>query len=294
MYLTVNKADATAAAAAVNLYPISQSFTGKYALKFDMWLNWASLGSSTEHALFGVNHTGNVANRIGQPTSDGLFFTVAGDGGTSATSTTLRDFGVFCGGGSGAIPMLRLTSNTAFGPTPPLGPQFDNTNPGFTSLFPAKPINGGTPAGSPGLGWVSGEVRQENDLITCLLNGVAIAQYTNTFDYTNGNIMVGYNDNFGSIGDASNFVLFDNIRVESVATLPVKLHSSRIVGSSFSLSFTTQPYERYTVQRATDLLSQNWVSYTNFAGDGTTIQLLVPLLPSTNSVVSEYFRVSCP
>lgn len=205
--LAVNK-DATAAAAAVNLYPVGQSFAGSFALKFDMWINWASGSGTTEHALFGINHSGDIANRIGLATSDGLFYAVDGDGGVSSTATVLRDYAVFQGGGVGAIPILKING---FGPAPLLGLQFDNTNPGFTGLFPAA-----APAGSAGLGWVRAEVRQETNLITWLLNDVIVAQYTNTTSFTNGNIMIGYNDYFSSIGAAVNFVIFDNIRVETI------------------------------------------------------------------------------
>ena len=216
LYLTVNK-DPSGGVAAVNLYPISQVFTGNFSLRFDMWINWSNAATATEHALFGINHSGNFANRVGQVTSDGLFFAMNGDGGSSATSGSLRDYSVFQGSGPGVIPNL-ISNSSSFGPAPLLGSQFDNTNPGFSALFPAKTIAGypTTPAGSAGLGWVSGEVRQETNRITWLLNDVIVAQYTNTTSYTNGNIMIGYNDNFASIGSPNNFVIFDNLRVETV------------------------------------------------------------------------------
>ena len=51
LFLTVNK-DTTAGAAAVNLYPTNQFFNGDFSLKFDMWINWANINTSTEHTLF--------------------------------------------------------------------------------------------------------------------------------------------------------------------------------------------------------------------------------------------------
>jgi len=291
LYLTVNK-DATPTNAAINLYPVSQSFTGNFALKFDIWINWVNVSGSTEHALVGINHSGNITNRIGQTTSDGLFFAVDGDGG--AGTTTTRDFS--CYRGSNGVPFLMTTNNTTFGPTSPLGPQFDNANPGFTSLFPAKTISGfgTTPTGSAGLGWVSGEVRQENNLVTWLLNGAAIVQYTNTFAFTNGDIMLGYDDAFDSLGNSNNFVIFDNVRVETISAASIKLLSPRITGNNFAFNFPTDPYASYTVQRATDLAAKNWANYTNITGNGNTNDVLVPLLPQTNSVIQQYFRVSRP
>jgi GH25 family lysozyme M1 (1,4-beta-N-acetylmuramidase) len=214
LYLTVNK-DATAEVAAVNLYSLSQNFVGNFALKFDMWISWAGSSGTTEHAMFGLNHSGNVTNRIGLPTSDGLFFAVDGDGGVNSTSLTQRDFAVYQGAGTGSIPILKTTG---FGPAPLLGQQFDNANSGFVALFPAKTFSFTTPNGSAGLGWVSGEVRQETNLITWVLNDVIVAQYTNGTGYTNGTILIGYSDNSLSIGGLSNYVIFDNIRVETVSS----------------------------------------------------------------------------
>ena len=294
LFLTANKFDATPAVAAVNLYPVGQTFSNNFSLKFDMWINWSNINSSTEHALFGINHSGNITNRVGQSPSDGWFFAVDGEGGNgvSATSSTIRDYSVFRGGG-GAIPSL-TTSSASFGPTPPLGALFDNADAGFVSLFPAKTVPGigSTPAGAAGLRWVSGEVRQEFNLITWLLNGVAVAQFTNASAYTNGTILLGYNDTFSSTGDANNFVIFDNVRVENIVLAPVKILSPQISGPNFSFSFATDAYESYTVQWTTNLLNGSWTSYTNFAGSGSTNQLVVPL--PVNQPGAQYFRVSRP
>ena len=292
LLLSVNK-DATGAAAAVNLYPANLSAAGNFALKFDVWLNWTNPGSATEHALFGINHSGNITNRVGQLTSDGLFFAVDGDGNVAGTTTIIRDFAVFRGAGAGAIPFMMTTNNTTFGPTPPLGKNFDNNDPGLVSLFPAKAVPGyTTPAGTPGLGWVSGEVRQENNLITCLLNGVAIAQYTNSFGYTNGSVLIGYNDAFDSLGSTNNFVIFDNVRVESIVLSPVKILSPQLVGNSFNFSFASEAYESYTVQWTTNLLAANWTTYTNFMGNGGTNLVVVPW--PVNLSAAQFFRVSRP
>ncbi|MEK7780153.1 MAG: immunoglobulin domain-containing protein [Verrucomicrobiota bacterium] len=292
LYLTVNK-DTTPAAAAVNLYPVGQSFSNNFALKFDLWINWRDIDTSTEHALFGINHSGDVTNRVGQSPSDGLFFAVEGEDDSLPTSTTLRDYSVFRGNGSGA-PILMTTNNTTFGPAPLLAPQFENYNAGFVALFPPKTIPGfgTTPAGTAGLGWVRGEVRQVNDRITWLLNDTIIAQYTNLYAYTNGNILIGYNDNFNSTGDSNNFVVFDNIRVETVVVAPVRLLTPELVGSDFRFSFATEPYESYTVQSATNLTTPIWNNYTNLMGDGLTNPVSVPLLPGGSS--QQYFRVRRP
>lgn len=293
LYLAVNK-DATGVAAAVNLYPLGQAIAGNFALKFDLWLNWANGAVSTEHALFGINHSGNFTNRPGLATSDGLYFAISADGGVSATSTTSRDYAVFQGQGNGLIPALLTTNTMTFGPTPLLGTRFDGSDSGFTTLFPARAIGGwgNTPAGSAGLQWLRVEVRQVNHLITCLLNDIAIAQYTNTTAYTSGTVMIGYADLFNSIGDANSFAVIDNLRVETLVIAPVELLSPVVTGNQLSFSFTTEPYESYTVQRASILNPPNWMNYTNLVGDGALQVIQVPLTPGSST--EQYFRVSQP
>ena len=290
LYLTVNK-DANGQAAAVNLYPTNQLFSGNFALKFDLWINWSNVTISTEHTLFGINHSGTITNRIGQSPSDGLYFAVAGDDDSLPTSLTLRDYSVFRGNGA-STPILMITNNTGFGPAPLLSPQFENYESGFPELFPAQnfPGFGNTPPGVAGMRWLRGEVRQLNQRITWLLNDAIIAQYTNNYAYTNGNIMLGYNDNFASVGGPFNFAIFDNIRVERLTVAPVTMLTPRIEGGNFVFSFVTEPYESYTVQRATNFVSAVWLDQTNFLGNGNIMSVQMPLLPGTQN----YFRVRRP
>ena len=288
LYLTANKADANAAAAAVNLYPVGQTWSNNFALKFDLWMNWGT-AATTEHALFGFNCSGNVTNRVAQNTSDGIWFAMDGDGGGPGGG--VRDFSVYHGGGAGNPPVL-MTSG--FGPTAPLGANFDNTDAGFVSLFPFSIFsnNFASPSGAAAMRWVSVEVRQENNLITWLLNNIAVAQYTNTFGYTNGAILLGYNDTFTSIGDSNNFAIMDNISVGPINYAPVQISSPRITGNNFTFNFATDAYESYTVQWTTNLASGNWTTYTNFYASGSTSSQTIPLPP--NNFPAQFFRVSRP
>jgi len=290
LYLTANKSDATAAAAAVNLYPIGQDYGNNFVLKFDLWLNWGQM-ATTEHVLFGLNCSGDWTNRVAQPTSDGVFFAMDGDGGCSATSTSVRDYSVFNGGGSGVAPIL-MTSG--FGPTPPLGANFDNADAGFAALFPSLTFTniGATPAGSSAMRWLNVEVRQENNLITWLLDNVAVAQFTNTSGYNAGKILIGYNDTFNSIGDSNNFAIIDNLSVESADNTPAQIIAPAIAGNNFSFRFGTENYESYTVQGTTNLLNSNWTTWTNFVGNGATNTVTIPLAP--NNFTAQFFRVTRP
>src|SRR5207253_1228563 len=107
------------------------------SLQFDLWLNYGRT-ATTEHVLFGVNHSGQFTNQVTLEGSDGLMFAVDGDGGESAGGTTARDFSLFQGGGPPLAPTLLTTGNTVFGPAPLLGANFDNADTGFKTLFPAE------------------------------------------------------------------------------------------------------------------------------------------------------------
>ncbi len=292
LFLQVNK-DGNGQVAAVNLYPTGVAFAGNYAVKFDLWLNWTSLGSSSEHALIGINHSGQATNRIGLATSDGIFVAINADGNVSATATELRDYGVYHGAGPGNIPVLMTTGNATFGPTPPLGSQFDSSNPGFVNLFPPRTIVGWgtTTAGSPGLGWVRGEIRQINNLITFLLNDTAVAQFTNTYGFEAGTILIGHSDNFVSIGSFNCFAVFDNIRVERIVLTSVEILPSVVQANEFRFQLATEKYETYTVQWTTNLLAPTWQTLTNLLGDG---QLQTVSAPWDFGVGQKYFRVTRP
>jgi hypothetical protein len=273
LLLTVNKADAVQSQAAVNLYPLGLFASGDYSFKFDLWINWTNVATSTEHALFGINHSANITNRIQQTMSDGLFFAVNGDGGSSATSTTARDFSCFRG--SNGIPFLMLTNTATFGPAPLLGNRFCHLDPGFAALFPSKPINTNTLAGSPGLGWVTVEVRQINNLITFLLNDTLVAQYTNAFAYTNGTVMVGYNDAFASIGDTNNFAIFDNLRVESLAPVAAARIESLIAQEDLTvrLEILAPVGFSYALEACSNLTSLTWTEITLFQGSNAPVTI---------------------
>ena len=129
LYLTVNKDPvghpfgaasgvAPGTNCAVNLYPVGQSFSGNFTVRADVWINWTNLNFSTEHALFGINHSGSLTNQISKAGSDGLFLAMDGDGGVLATSTTARDFSLFQGRSTLSTLLLR-TNTFTFRPAAP-------------------------------------------------------------------------------------------------------------------------------------------------------------------------------
>ena len=135
--------------------------------------------------------------------SDGLWFAVDGEGG--ATS----DYRAYLGNGPAPPAQLSFASG---GVAASGAASDDGGDSFFHALFPSP---GYETSGAPGKHWVQAEISQIGNLITWQLNGVVVAQRTNTSSYTNGTVMIGYMDPFPSIANpgADNFVIFDNVRV---------------------------------------------------------------------------------
>ena len=123
------------------------------------------------------------------------------------------------------------------------------------------------------------------------MNGSAIAQYTNTYGYTDGTILLGYNDHYSSIGDSNNFVVIDNVRVESITLSPATLSSPSVSGNTFRFTFDADAYETYRVQQTTLLPGGAWATITNLVGTGGPRTVTLPL---TNNATQLYFRVVRP
>lgn len=134
-------------------------------------------------------------------------------------------------------------------------------------------------------------------MITWLLNHTVVAQYTNTSAFTNGNLLIGYNDNFPSTGGADNFVIFDNLRVEApgaVAT-PIQLAGMTVaLNGAFQFSFTNTPGALFMVLATTNMALplNNWTTL----GAVTEIspgQFQFSDLQATNNP-QRFFRVRSP
>jgi hypothetical protein len=268
--MTVNKANS--AQAGVNVYPQGQKFNGNYALRFNMYLslydfainnpNIASAGR--EYALFGVNHIGNNCNwrtdaalAVGAgmfPTnSDGQWFAIdAGSGGI-----TPADFDAMTPGplpnnaNSGGVGGLNdKASNTAVSQNGVFKhPPFDCMNTtDFTRTIGAP--GGGEPANK----WVdvSVEITRQTNINVFINNSLVIPTFALTnglglaASYTNGTIMLGYDDPNANISDSSAFVYFSNVRVVELSPYIVvqpgltnSLASNLIVTQGASLILTS-------------------------------------------------------
>ena len=220
--LTVNDNDPVGALAAVSLFPKWQSYEATHALKFDMWINYpggaggSGASGTTENAFFGLNHSGEhvVWDNSSASPSDGVWFTVTGEGGAST------DYRAHVGGTNASSILLAFADSGL----PASGATSANaSSEPFLSFFPSPAYE--TP-GAPGKHWVEVEVSQNAaNVLSWRMNGDLIAQRTNNTAFTNGNIMLGFADLFTSLANpaADSFMIYDNVRVEvdSSALTPV-------------------------------------------------------------------------
>jgi hypothetical protein len=252
LYMAVNKTDAVLAAAALNLYPNGQSFSGNYALRFDMFLIENSSTSTTEYSLFGINHSGTKTNWFRGSTAsfngvdpvgwnfDGVFYSVEAD------ASGLGDYVGY------SSPTTANHNPTAI--TPGVGAS------ALTGVFKAPPwAAGGTGIGGSAANvygtatpiWADVELKQVNGVIYWSINHALIFAYTNTTGYTSGNIMLGYTDAYDSIGGSGGGVIYANVRVISLARpLVTKLVPN---GSNAEITFTANAGDvpaQFTLQSA--------------------------------------------
>jgi hypothetical protein len=229
VYLQVNKNDGTPTAAALNLYPKNQSFAGDYLVRFDMYLIVGNGGLTTEYALFGINHSGAKTNWFRNSTGgvpsgsfDGLFYGVESD------AAALGDYAIY-------------SSPTTAGnnPTALTGGRNAST---LTQVFKTPPFFAGgapsNPESNAEASWADVEISQISGVVTLKINQIIIFSYTNATPYTSGNIMLGYTDAYDSIGPAASGVVYDNVRVISLAAPTVLITQIKIVGSNVEIDFT--------------------------------------------------------
>ncbi|HVT89215.1 MAG TPA: hypothetical protein VHD56_10215 [Tepidisphaeraceae bacterium] len=178
-----------AGAEAVNIYPNGQSFSGDYALRFDMWARVSgAAGTTTEDALAGINASGSKTNWLSfSGSSDGIFYGVTGDGGNNGW-----DYTRYLGTGASDPTRIALFDNTAALPQA----TFPNTD------------------GTPRNQWTTVQIEQINGKITMKLNGITFDSFTNLLTYTSGNIFLGHQDVVGTATpNSQTFSIFDNLNV---------------------------------------------------------------------------------
>ena len=70
----------------------------------------------------------------------------------------------------------------------------------------------------------------------------------------------------------------------------IEIQTTNATPGNFSLRFPTAANQGYTIQQKTDLAATNWLSCTNFVGDGSIYRFIAPT--TTNKAL--FFRVHAP
>jgi uncharacterized repeat protein (TIGR03803 family) len=232
---------------------------------------------STNGQTFSVLHDfdGSEGSNVlaGLTLSGSTLYGTAGTGGTNNFGTVfsvdtngnfqvLYTFaGPLQGDGAGPYGGLVLSGSTLYGTTGTGGTNYSgtifeiNTNgSGYTILYNLSP-NEGTAAEA-----------------TLALSGSALY----------GTAASGGTNNEGTVF---------GLPVSTFGPSPVQIVSPQVSGGSFSLSLqTTVNGQSYTLYYNDDLTTTNWLPYTNFSGNGGTVQLTVPV---TNSA-QRFFRIGEP
>jgi hypothetical protein len=225
--VAVNKTEGTpTGAAAVNLYPINETFSGDYALRFDLYLQYGT-AATTEHTLVGINHSGLITNRISRSdtttnssrAADGIWVAIENDGSAN------REWAAYTSTNAGSITHL-ITNRTAAA---------------MSSLITSPPY---TAAGSPGnlvssatKSWADVELSQVGNVVTLRVNQAVVYRITNTFGFNSGTIMLGHNDQFDSIGSTDTFAIFDNVRVVQLGSTTTDITGITVSGNNVLLDF---------------------------------------------------------
>jgi hypothetical protein len=283
LFLTANK-DTAGTAAAINLYPTGRSFSGNYALRFDMFVSVVVPNSvSTEYILMGVNHSGAKTNWFrsspgGVPAGwnfDGVFYGLEADG------AGLGDYANY------SAPTTAGNAPTTLTP----GPLATS----LAGVFKSPPNSvAGVPGNNTTLStpiWADVEISQLSNVLTWKINNTTIFSYTNTTPYTSGNIMLGYDDAYDSIGLASSYVIVDNVRVVRIEG--VKITAVKDLDASLQLDFT------FGLNATPDAFSVLGAAAVTgpYASTAATIVQLVPgtyraTVPKSGTV--QFYRINRP
>lgn len=213
----------------VNFYT-KESYTGNIRVSVDVYLNFVpDTSGTTENFDLGIFHAGDKPisweGFVYAPTgndlpsiSDGYFFSMNSDGDSGSRGDIFFSegfpngspgSGFQCGSYPVTVPEI-ISDCRAIIPTN----IEDGNDPFFIDLFPA---GDGVNIGSPGNRWVTAVMEYVDGTVTVSLNGVVVHTYTDPdTTFTEGKVMIGHEDPFGSNGESRSYAIWDNFKVEQL------------------------------------------------------------------------------
>ncbi len=207
--LRANADDATSAPAAVNVLAgnVPQQFSGDYCLSYDMYLSVSPItqnpdgsfslpSGSTEQGLWGVGVGDSIveARNTRFSGTKGTWGWIDGENGYNFEDASIWEDG---------------TNLAQLGDTQLFQDVF------FNAAFP-NPIVPDAPNGAAGNSWVEVDVVVQGGEVAVFYNGVEF--FREASSATNGAVMFGYEDPFGSISNSPDGMwgLFDNFVIKEV------------------------------------------------------------------------------
>ncbi|MEQ8848189.1 PEP-CTERM sorting domain-containing protein [Botrimarina sp.] len=197
----------------LTLYPVGESFSGDYQLRFDAWINFEdNVGTSTEFIGGGLGYDGVTAD-----VASGAQLIATGDGGSASDWRALKS-GFF-------VDSSAMAAGTRQG-----------SDPYYADFLPEAPApaaqgqaGGVSTPGSPGFQWVTYEFTAIGGVVDVVIekpNGdrlpIVTMDCNDTSDGSNGctidgNISLFYADFFTSIGNPTfQYGVFDNVVVTQI------------------------------------------------------------------------------
>jgi hypothetical protein len=243
--VTCNK-NATGASAGVNLYLNGQTFSNDFAVRFNMNLiQGLSSLTSTEGAIFGINHSGLATNWWagdissntfhGPWAADGIWWWITSDPGGAGAGDYLEYTGTNNTYPNTGWARIAAVTRTTF----PYA--FKNVALAPATVPPYSTVGSvGVPANKTSSGqestWSDVEMKQVKGVVTLSINKTALTVYTNTTIWTNGQIMLGYDDPFASIGQ-NGAAYYSNLRVVQLG--PPSITSITAASGNVTINFVS-------------------------------------------------------
>lgn len=231
----------------VDLYPTNVTLSGNFAVRFNMNVTtpyaFATSGSF-EGPLFGINCSGVNTNwwYHYSPSGPTVSSSAQGNWNMDGVWFWLTD------SGASGWDTYNLFSGTN-GDYPSLAPLVEADASSFTTEFKSAIF---TSPGAPGIpcngspdnlvsltSWADVEIKQFNNVITLSIDKTPIIVYDNTTGYTNGIIMLGYeNPVFGpDFGDGA--VYYSDLRVVQLTPPAINTSTLGYNGSTYTFDFTS-------------------------------------------------------
>jgi len=230
---------------AISASPLTLNLPGDYRLKFKAWVNYNGPmfdggSGSTMHLTTGVGTTPDHANWAFYAASDGVWFDVDGDGGSTFAvgdanayvAATLQDdaSGVYAAGTTGNPRSTTTPYYSIWGANPAPAAQLAN--------YPSQ--TGTSQPGNMGICWHTFVITKATNAVSWVIDGIPIATVPADSTPLSTNVFVGFEDLFaGASGNtAMSFVLIENLRVESYVSAPVLITSIVRAGANVEITFT--------------------------------------------------------